>query len=232
MISLIASYIVPARQALSQQAGETPTSGSESTPRLVTSLSRDPKSETVLYGDKGPKVFEIQTYLTQLGYGDLLGKHSPNQIGIDVKFGSDTQRAVIKFQNDEHLKKIDGKVGPETWAALCDAIAPKAQPISPPTQVSSKDNCGPVVSSKVVYPSKFYNKGIWSFIYGVYNGQGLVLQNLFAKNHKLLDTVSIPHFKMDYGGKSKIIRFCGEPTSEPTLTSNTNVWGKKYDSIE
>ena len=28
----------------------------------------------------------------------------------------------MKFQQDKHLKKIDGIVGPETWGAICDSL--------------------------------------------------------------------------------------------------------------
>jgi peptidoglycan hydrolase-like protein with peptidoglycan-binding domain len=122
IISVIGSYTLPAHHTLGQPAGETPSTGSESAPTPVITSKCDPKSETVLYGDKGPKVIEIQTYLTQLGYGDLLGKHGPKQIGIDGIFEKDTRNTVIKFQEDKHLKKIDGKVGPETWFALCNLI--------------------------------------------------------------------------------------------------------------
>ena len=78
----------------------------------------DPKSKTIQNGAKGAKVIELQTDLTALGYGELLGKHGPKQVGIDGIFGDDTKKAVIKFQQDNHLKKIDGIVGPETWGAI------------------------------------------------------------------------------------------------------------------
>ena len=84
----------------------------------------DPKSKTIQNGAKGPKVIELQTDLTALGYGELLGKHGPKQVGIDGIFGDDTKKAVIKFQQDNHLKKIDGIVGPETWGAICGLLSP------------------------------------------------------------------------------------------------------------
>ena len=52
-----------------------------------------------------------------------MGKHGPKQVGIDGIFGDDTKKAVIKFQQDQHLKKIDGIVGPETWGAICDSLS-------------------------------------------------------------------------------------------------------------
>jgi subtilisin family serine protease len=130
--------------APSEQAGENPTTelaGAEgqntntTTPALDTSASTcNPNSETIKYGDKGPKVVEIQTYLTQLGYRELLGKHGPNQAGIDGIFGDDTRSTVIKFQEDQHLKKIDGRVGPETWPVLCNLVASARPATSPETR--------------------------------------------------------------------------------------------------
>lgn len=134
IISMIGSYTVPAHHASGQSAGGAPSTGSESMPRPITTSKCDPKSETILYGDKGPKVIEVQTYLTQVGYGKLLGKHGPSQVGIDGIFEKDTRNAVIKFQEDKHLKKIDGKVGPETWMALCNLINTTPPPSSPPSQ--------------------------------------------------------------------------------------------------
>jgi peptidoglycan hydrolase-like protein with peptidoglycan-binding domain len=138
IISMIGSYTIPAHHALGQSAGGVPSTGSESLPRPITTSKCDPNSKTILYGDKGPKVIEIQTYLTQLGYGKLLGKHGPSQVGIDGIFEGDTRNAVIKFQGDNHLKKIDGKVGPDTWKVLCNLInippAPPPSLASQPTQ--------------------------------------------------------------------------------------------------
>jgi hypothetical protein len=65
-----------------------------------------------------------------------------------------------------------------------------------------------------------YNKGPWSFNYQIINGQGLVLSNIKAGNEHLFDSISVPHFKVDYQmpigtGLSKIIRFCdpNDPSS-------------------
>ena len=102
----------------------------------------DPSSGTIMQGDQGPKVAEIQIYLTQLGYGKLLGKHGHKQVGIDGYFQSDTGKAVIKFQQDKHLQKIDGKVGPETWPALCAAIASGRPPSRPAVNIDLTDSDG------------------------------------------------------------------------------------------
>ena len=99
-----------------------PVSPSDSSPTPVTTSTCDPNSGLVMFGDEGPKVVEIQNYLVQLGYEKLLGKHGPSQVAVDGKFKGDTRRAVIQFQKDNQLKKIDGKVGPETWNAFCEKI--------------------------------------------------------------------------------------------------------------
>jgi Subtilase family/Putative peptidoglycan binding domain len=88
-----------------------------------TPTSCDPNSQTLqigkggTVGSKGPKVAELQSDLTQLGYGSLLGPP-----GIDGKFGPFTKSAVKQFQIDKDLKGKDGIAGPETWAAICSLL--------------------------------------------------------------------------------------------------------------
>ena len=64
-------------------------------------------TETVKKGDKGTPVRWVQDKLTNAGY----------QLSIDGSFGSNTDRAVRRFQQDKNLE-IDGKVGPATRKAL------------------------------------------------------------------------------------------------------------------
>jgi hypothetical protein len=99
----------------------TPTPAPVPTP--TPSPTCDPNAKMIKKGATGAKVTELQFDLTQLGYGKLLGKHGPNLDGIDGKFGDDTRKTVIKFQQDKHLKKIDGLVGPETWGAICESLS-------------------------------------------------------------------------------------------------------------
>jgi peptidoglycan hydrolase-like protein with peptidoglycan-binding domain len=101
-----------------------PTPAPSPAPIPPSTSSCDPKSKTIQEGAKGAKVIELQTHLTTLGYGALLGKHGPKQVGIDGIFGDDTKKAVIKFQQDKHLKSTNGIVGPETWGAICSALSP------------------------------------------------------------------------------------------------------------
>ena len=87
-------------------------------PNPVPTSTCDLKSQTLLKVSRGEKVKELQRDSTQLGFGDPLGKFSPNGDGIDGVFGESTKKAVIKFQQDNQLKKIDGIVGSES----CDSI--------------------------------------------------------------------------------------------------------------
>ena len=63
-------------------------------------------------GSKGPKMIELQSDLTQLKGGNLLGPPD-----IDGKFGPYTEGAVKQFQIDNGLKGKNGIAGRETWAA-------------------------------------------------------------------------------------------------------------------
>src|SRR5215203_1298026 len=96
----------------------------------------DPNSATLQVSAKGDKVIELQTYLTDLGYGDLL---EPEK--IDGKFGPHTKNAVIAYQKDFGLSNDEkGIVGPQTWLSLCDQISllpttfppGKEPPVQPP----------------------------------------------------------------------------------------------------
>ena len=73
----------------------------------------DKNSATLQVPAKGDKVVELQTFLSDLGFLDLLQPE-----GIDGKFGPHTKNAVIEFQKFKSLT-ADGIVGPKTWAALC-----------------------------------------------------------------------------------------------------------------
>jgi hypothetical protein len=207
---------------------------------ISTQTSPPPKcnanSLTLQLRSAGANVVELQTLLVQLGYGSLLG-----QSGIDGKFGTGTENAVKKFQQDNGLLD-NGIVGPAIWAALCKVVTTVGQSSSTqPIQIPSQQNAPPQISpstdcdptkSEIVYTSKVYRKGPWQFLYGVYKGQGLFVRHLSANSNPLLDSLSVPHFKIDYGeGKSKIIRFCNDQTLEPRIFSEVNPAGKKYDRL-
>jgi len=85
----------------------------------------NPNSATLQVGSEDEKVIELQTYLTDLGYGDLL---EPEK--IDGKFGIYTKNSVMAYQKDFGLS-VDGKVGPQTWGSLCEQIS--LLPITFPT---------------------------------------------------------------------------------------------------
>jgi peptidoglycan hydrolase-like protein with peptidoglycan-binding domain len=112
-----------------------PTQAPPPPPRPATPIC-DPNSPLLQYRSTGGKVAELQRLLTQAGYGSLLLGQSGGGGGggIDGKFGTSTQNAVKKFQQDNRLQ-VDGKVGPITWRALCfkTTIPPTAPtPVSPP----------------------------------------------------------------------------------------------------
>ncbi|HEX5975629.1 MAG TPA: peptidoglycan-binding protein, partial [Nitrososphaeraceae archaeon] len=93
----------------------------------------NPNSDTLQVGSENEKVIELQTYLTDLGYGDLL---EPEK--IDGKFGPHTKNAVMTYQKDFGLT-VDGNgiVGTQTWGSLCEQISllPKTSPttsVQPP----------------------------------------------------------------------------------------------------
>jgi hypothetical protein len=69
-------------------------------------------SELLLLGSRGEEVRRLQVNLNA-----AIGKKH-GRIAEDGKFGQHTREAVIFFQQSFRLKKIDGKVGPETRAAL------------------------------------------------------------------------------------------------------------------
>lgn len=73
------------------------------------------KKPTLRKGCSGEAVKELQMLLIGQDYG--CGKW-----GADGEFGRDTEKAVKAFQA-EHKLKVDGIVGPATWAALEDGAA-------------------------------------------------------------------------------------------------------------
>ena len=86
----------------------------------------------LMRGLEGDDVRLMQQRLYDLGYLDG---------DVDGKFGLQTQKAVRAFQRAHKLEKIDGKVGPQTLAALFgdDMIAlptPTPNPTPSPTPTS------------------------------------------------------------------------------------------------
>lgn len=79
-------------------------------PDIITDPKEDETYGTIRKGDKGPVVKYAQKLLQDRGYD--LGKY-----GVDGDFGSATQAAVKQFQRDWGLK-VDGIIGPQTWAML------------------------------------------------------------------------------------------------------------------
>lgn len=82
--------------------------------------------QRIAYGSEGPAVKTVQGNLRALGY------YSDD---VEGKFGSSTYEAVVAFQMARGLK-VDGVVGPQTWAALTGSnpvpvVTPKPAPTIP-----------------------------------------------------------------------------------------------------
>lgn len=69
------------------------------------------KSKVLQRGSQGKCVAAAQTMLALQGFG--------NKYGADGKFGPNTKRNVVSFQNANGLGRGDGKIGPKTWSKLC-----------------------------------------------------------------------------------------------------------------
>jgi hypothetical protein len=69
-------------------------------------------------GQKGQYVAELQQGLMEAG-------QSLPKFGADGDFGTETRNAVIGFQTDSRLNKIDGIVGPETMGTLDNILVEK-----------------------------------------------------------------------------------------------------------
>ena len=120
----------------SSTAAETTPSGAQN-PETFNSLASaqsnicNPSSPTLRIAAKGPEVTNLQKILIQLGY-------SVGPKGPDGDFGRATQAAIVKFQQENGLKKIDGEVGPETWNALCSMLSSSTTPTTPTTPSPSQ----------------------------------------------------------------------------------------------
>lgn len=99
-------------------ATPTPTATASATPTPSPTPSPTPTKKprtSLIRGDSGAKVLELQRRLSELGY--WLGEP-------DASFGSLTQQAVYAFQKSAGLSR-DGVVGPRTNRALEAGIRPK-----------------------------------------------------------------------------------------------------------
>ncbi|WP_199552574.1 peptidoglycan-binding protein, partial [Streptomyces sp. N35] len=88
----------------------TKTTAAPAKPPWITDCTYYSGTTETIYGHKGTRVVQVQCMLTKRGYGVGAG-------GVDGEFGPDTRTAVKRFQTTKGLD-VDGRVGPNTWAAL------------------------------------------------------------------------------------------------------------------
>ncbi|MEU3890761.1 serine/threonine-protein kinase [Streptomyces sp. NPDC029041] len=93
----------------------TSTATQSATPPWLSECTSYSGTELTRRGDSGPRVVQVQCMLTRRGY-DLGGGDGDG----DGRFGKGTDAAVRAFQRAGELNP-NGKVGPETWAALRSA---------------------------------------------------------------------------------------------------------------
>lgn len=126
----------------------------------------DPNSPVLRLQSSGPKVEELQRYLTQLGYGYLLG-----QDGTDGKFGRFTENAVKTLQNENGLDLVDGVVGPRTWEVICRLVT--SSTAVPPAQQQPPAQEGPAKPIPSGQTKPVYNKNGVLLGYAGYGGGSL-----------------------------------------------------------
>ena len=126
----------------SETPTETPAQGSGDTldstfvgPTSDSTVSCNPNAATVARGDQGDAVTTLQNSLMTLGY-------SLPQFGADGDFGSETEAAVIQFQTNNGLD-VNGIVGPDTWARLCELLSSSGGTESPPVK-TTPPQVGPI----------------------------------------------------------------------------------------
>jgi len=76
-------------------------------------IFKELRVRTLKLGDRGKEVLDVQSRLCGLGY-------SVGTDGVDGYFGDDTEKAVLKFQQECGLL-VDGIVSDNTWCELVEA---------------------------------------------------------------------------------------------------------------
>jgi len=92
--------------------------------------------------DSGPEVSRVQDRLAALGYFDA------SATGF---FGSITEEAILRFQQDQGLQ-ADGVVGPQTLAALFETTPPSPSAASTPSPTTPQTTDSPLASSANANP--------------------------------------------------------------------------------
>ncbi|MCD9873442.1 serine/threonine-protein kinase [Streptomyces guryensis] len=109
------AHTSPTPRPTSEAPGTPTPTPSKSTPApaeppWLTECTTYAGTELTQLGDRGRRVVQVQCMLTKRGY-------DVGSSGVDGDFGKATDAAVRSFQTDKGLR-VDGQVGPNTWAAL------------------------------------------------------------------------------------------------------------------
>lgn len=86
----------------------------------------------------------------------------------------------------------------------------------PGTVAMMSDACMPICEDG---PLQTFAKGPWNIKYQTIKKQGLVFKDVTAGQEKLFNSVSVPHFKIESGKLSAIVRFC--PYDERVIEGKT-----------
>jgi GH25 family lysozyme M1 (1,4-beta-N-acetylmuramidase)/peptidoglycan hydrolase-like protein with peptidoglycan-binding domain len=117
-----------------------------STPSSSAETKCDPNSPLLITGSPlKSKVKELQQDLKQLGYDIGRG-------GVDGLFGKDTATTVSKFQQDKGLV-VDGKVGKDTWPAICTSLRSSANATAPSANATAPSANATAPSANATAPS-------------------------------------------------------------------------------
>ena len=111
------------------------------------------KNEPVLrHGMKGEAVLNLQNDLAYLGY--------EFKLGIDGRYGNETERNVTSFQNDYGVTPRDGIAGKKTRDAIAEAIKhAKADKTPQPPEWREQSATGGLLASLIAVILAFFKQG-------------------------------------------------------------------------
>ena len=177
------------------------------------------------YGDRNPRVLELQQRLRDLGF-----YHGP----VEGAFGSQTKTAVLQFQQSRGLK-VDGLVGTETQSSL-NQPSPNpspgktaTQPASPPIQFKPGTlRLGDRHPSVEMLQNRLQSLGfLTGTVTGIYNTETRLAVEKFQSNHQLKPDGIVGKITWAALGISTPINLSPQPNSHsstpsPSLQKTTN----------